>query len=92
VLVRFRDPSDPTRVELVDPLDLAASFGPGVILKSAFAEITGDPITQGIEDRLPWLKSSKVAECLFPNPTHQPPPGARVVRNPTYDAFRRLSQ
>jgi hypothetical protein len=29
VLARFRDASDPTSVELVDPLDLAASFGPG---------------------------------------------------------------
>jgi hypothetical protein len=70
VLVQFRDPSDPTSVEPVDPLDLAASFEPGVTLKSAFVEITDDPITRGIEDRLPWLKSSK-AEHLFPNPTHQ---------------------
>ncbi|OAF01137.1 hypothetical protein AYJ54_29000 [Bradyrhizobium centrolobii] len=28
VLVRFRDPNDPTSVELVDPSNLAASFGP----------------------------------------------------------------
>src|SRR5258708_2712485 len=31
VLVRFRDPHDPTSVQLVDPLNLAASFGSGVM-------------------------------------------------------------
>jgi hypothetical protein len=90
ILVRFRDLSDPTSVELVDPSDLAASFGSGVTLKSAFVEITDDPITHGIVSRLPWLKSSKVAEYLFPNPTHQPPPDTRAVRDLTYDDFRRL--
>jgi hypothetical protein len=32
----------------------------------------------------------KVAEYLFPNSTHQSPPDTRVVRNLTYDDFRRL--
>lgn len=89
-LVRFGNLNDPTSVALVNPLDLAASFGSGVTFKGATVEITDDPITHGIEGRLPWLRSSKVAEYLFPNPTHQPPPDARVVRHLSYDDFRRL--
>ena len=66
-LVRFRDINDPKTVELVDPNDLAKSFGAGVALKSATIEmvddgihplsnlgITGEPMTTGIEDSLPW--------------------------------------
>jgi hypothetical protein len=91
VLVRFRDPKDPTSVELVDPLNLAASFGSGVTLTRASVEITDDPITHGIEDRLPWLASSNVSPTLIPpvqvlrTITEVPP-----VENLRYDDFRRL--
>lgn len=94
VLVRFRDPSDPTSVELVDPLDLAASFGLGVTLKSAFVEITDDPVTKGIEAKLPWLASSKVSPSLFP--PRDPKLGPRTVSETPpvedlqYNDFRRL--
>jgi hypothetical protein len=67
-LVRFRDLNNPKSVELVDPTDLVKSFGAGITLKSATIEmvdqgywplnqmsITGEPITRGIENRLPWL-------------------------------------
>jgi hypothetical protein len=96
VLVRFRDPSDPTSVEIVDPLNLAASFGPGVMLKSAFVEITDDPVTKGIEAKLPWLASSKVSPSLFPRP--DPKLGPRTVSETPpaedlqYNDFRRLPQ
>lgn len=89
-LVRFGDRNEPTSIALIDPHDLAASFGRGVILKGATVEITDDTVTQRIEALLPWLKSSKLAEYLFPNPTHQPPPDVREVRHLTYDDFRRL--
>lgn len=39
LLVRFRDLNDPTTAEVVDPLDLAASFGPGARLVRATLEI-----------------------------------------------------
>lgn len=68
LLVRFRDPNDQLSVEKVDPLDLAASFGDGAKLTRATLQIvppgiwpwnswgiTGEPITQDIEKRLPWL-------------------------------------
>jgi hypothetical protein len=91
VLVRFRNPNDPTSVELVDPSNLAASFGPGVALKGAFVEITNDPVTKGIEARLPWLKSSNEDPTLFP-PLQYLGPHTKTspVRNLSYDDFRRL--
>jgi hypothetical protein len=95
VLVRFRNPKDPTTVDIVDPFNLAASFGPGVSLKRASVEITDDPITKGIEARLPWLASSKVSPPLFP---HDPTKGGRAMSDVPlaehlrYDDFRRLPQ
>lgn len=58
-LVRFRDIDDPRSVEKVDPNDLAASFGPGVRLLGASIEMTGDPVTTGIEKQLGWLAALK---------------------------------
>lgn len=54
-LIRFREIEDPMTVERVDPADLAASFGPDVVLRSAHLEITRDEVTVGIAGRLPWL-------------------------------------
>lgn len=92
-LVRFRDPHDPTSVQLVDPLNLAASFGAGVMLERAFVEIIDDPVTNGIEARLPWLALSKVSPPLF---ALDPSKGLRslsevpLVEQLRYDDFRRL--
>jgi hypothetical protein len=71
MLVRFRDIADPRTVELVDPDDLAKSFGAGVRLKSASiemadkgiwplnrVELTGEPVTKGIEKLVPWIEQS----------------------------------
>ena len=94
VLVRFRDPKVPTSVELVDPLNLAASFGSGVTLTRASVEITDDPVTKGIESRLPWLASSNVSPSLFP--PRDPRLGLQtmsevpLVENLRYGDFRRL--
>jgi hypothetical protein len=52
-MVRFRDPADPKSVEQVDPDNLAKTFGPGYRLKSLSIQMTGDPVTSGIEKRLP---------------------------------------
>lgn len=54
-LIRFRNIADPKTVEAVDPANLSASYGPGVKLRRATIEITDDPVTTGIKDRLPWL-------------------------------------
>ena len=59
MLVRFGDLADPKSVARVDPNDLAASFGPSVKLLRATIEITDDPVTTGIEQRLGWLAALK---------------------------------
>lgn len=55
MLVTFGDLSDPASVELVDPDDLAASFGEGVRLKRLTVQMTDDPVTTGTQKRLAWL-------------------------------------
>jgi hypothetical protein len=54
-LVRFRDPDDPLSVEAVDPDHLEASFGSGVHLRRITVQITDDPVTYSLLNRLPWL-------------------------------------
>lgn len=61
LLVTFGDEAEPTSVMLLDPDDLAAAFGKGVKLKRISAELTDDPVTTGILERLGWLQS------LWPN-------------------------
>ncbi|KWV91262.1 hypothetical protein [Erythrobacter sp. YT30] len=56
MLVTFGDLDDPTSVEKVDPLDLAATFGEGLTLKRITVQVTDDPVTTGIEKRLAWLR------------------------------------
>ena len=47
LLVTFGDITDPATVTLVDPANLAASFGPGVRLKAVALEVTDEPVTEG---------------------------------------------
>jgi hypothetical protein len=55
MLVTFGDLADPASVAEVDPDDLVASFGEGVKLKRITVELTDDPVTTGINERLGWL-------------------------------------
>lgn len=56
MLVTFDDIADPASVKLVDPADLAASFGPGVRLKAVTLEVTDEPVTEGrVKGVLGWL-------------------------------------
>ena len=52
LLVTFSDINDPTSVELVDPDDLATTFGPGYALKDMTVQVTHEAVTTGIEKRL----------------------------------------
>lgn len=74
MMVTFGDEADPTSVTLVDPDDLAASFGEGVRLKHMIVELTDDPVTNGIEERLGWLPKVKGALVHLPVSDY-PPPG-----------------
>jgi len=58
MLVTFSDLADPTSVAEVDPDDLAATFGEGMRLKRITVELTDDPVTSGIRNRLSWLGKS----------------------------------
>ncbi|MCY1126954.1 hypothetical protein OU426_08815 [Frigidibacter sp. RF13] len=56
LMVTFADLTDPTSVALIDPADLAASFGAEVMLKSVTLEVTGEPATKGrVEALLNWI-------------------------------------
>ena len=67
VLVRFGNPNEPKSVALVDPLNLAASFGPGVALKAATVEITDDPVTTGIEFSIALAEVKQIIRASLPN-------------------------
>ncbi|MGB3312949.1 MAG: hypothetical protein WBB85_00940, partial [Albidovulum sp.] len=55
LMVSFADITDPASVQLVDPNDLAASFGPGVRLKAVTLEVTKAAVTEGkVEAVLGW--------------------------------------
>ena len=70
MLVTFGDITDPSSVQLVDPDDLAASFGPGVRLKSVTLEVTDDAVTrQELDSILSWLDP-------FPEPALGPATGS----------------
>jgi hypothetical protein len=61
MLVTFDDISDPKTVKLVDPANLAATFGPGFALKSIAIEITDENVTEGkVEKVLGWWNNSGV--------------------------------
>ena len=69
MMVTFGDLADPTSVAVVDPDDLATTFGEGVTLRRITVELTDDPVTTGIEERLGWFDSSfkKYTKDEFPN-------------------------
>jgi hypothetical protein len=56
LLVTFGDINDPKSVRLIDPANLAASFGPGYRLDAITMTITDEPVTEGkVEPVLGWL-------------------------------------
>lgn len=69
MLVRFLDTSDPKSVELVNPHDLAATFGSGFALRRITVEATRDAVTEEIGKTLEWL--GKFPEPSL-NPAHGP--------------------
>jgi len=72
MLVTFADLDDPTSVARVDPDDLAASFGEGVTLRQITVQLTDDPVTSGIEERLGWLTNVRGALVHLPMSEYPP--------------------
>jgi hypothetical protein len=71
VLVTFPNPDDPASARAVQPGDIAAALGNGFRLHGISAESVpsgfwpldfggalGEPVTRGIEAKLPWLKGA----------------------------------
>lgn len=54
-LVTFADVNDPTTVTEVDPNNLEATLGTGVSWSEITLEVTDEPVTQRIEERLAWI-------------------------------------
>jgi hypothetical protein len=52
ILVTFSDIRDPSTIKWVEPDNLAATFGRGVALKTAWLEITEEPVTTGLMEVL----------------------------------------
>jgi hypothetical protein len=51
----FPDPSDPESLTLIDPQNLAQTFGPGHALREVSIALTDEPVTYGrIDGLLPW--------------------------------------
>jgi hypothetical protein len=58
-LVTFADTADPNSVMAVDAGHLEATLGPGVAWQSITIQIVDEPVTRGLLEKLPWLKSMK---------------------------------
>ena len=71
VLVSFTDPADPATARVVPPDGVEAVLGKGIRLRGISAEVVpngvwpldfggplGDPVTRGIEAKLPWLNGA----------------------------------
>lgn len=57
-LVRFKNPSDATTLEVVDPNNLPATFGPGHSLRQITIELTEDKVTEGVEVLIPGMQGN----------------------------------
>jgi hypothetical protein len=54
-LVTFANVNDPNTVTEVDPNDLQATLGPGIRWNEITIEVVDEPVTNGIEQKLPWI-------------------------------------
>jgi hypothetical protein len=74
LLISFADPARPDTARLVAPGDAESVLGPGSRIQGISAEVVpngywpldfggalGEPVTRGIEARLPWLKGDGTA-------------------------------
>jgi len=69
ILVRFENVRDLTSVKEVDPESLEDTFGPGVKMLRLSVQITTEPVSSGIKQRLPWLQTHRGALKKVPPDT-----------------------
>lgn len=83
MLVRFRDLNDPNSIVGVDPGNLQANFGAGVLLRRITIQMVDEDVTLGIEKRLWWLDNLKSFRSDPSNPfTSTLPPEIAKLRSP----------
>jgi hypothetical protein len=58
-LVTFTDPTDSKSAREIGFTEFESVFGPDVHFKGAWIEMTKDPVTRGIDKRLPWIATMK---------------------------------
>jgi hypothetical protein len=58
-LATLSDPNDSATLRIVRPDDLQQIFGRGIRWRGVTIEMTTDPVTRGLEQRLPFLNSQK---------------------------------
>lgn len=54
-LVTFANINDPRSVSLVDPDHLQATLGPNFTWNEITVEVTDEPVSTGIQQKLPWI-------------------------------------
>ncbi|AHG49005.1 hypothetical protein RLEG12_08680 (plasmid) [Rhizobium leguminosarum bv. trifolii CB782] len=75
-IVSFKNRSDPKTIFEIQPADFGRYF-PGVRFTGLDIEITTDPITQKLRERLPWLDTTVAPGKIFP----RDPPGVSRPRS-----------
>jgi hypothetical protein len=58
-LVTFSDPNNSASLRVIRPEQLEQTFGPNVHWRGVVIEMTTDPVTRGLEARLPFLVLQK---------------------------------
>jgi hypothetical protein len=66
-LVTFADLNDPKSARVVRPDEFEKVFGSGVRFKRAYVEMVpaGEPVTRGIEGKMPWLPHPRYLSGQF---------------------------
>jgi len=78
VLASFADPADPATMRILAPDNLEAALGPGFRLQRITAEVVpngfwpvdfggplGEPVTRGLDAKLPWLDKEGAAAAAL---------------------------
>lgn len=65
MMVRFRDIADRNTVELVEPDNISKIFEYDMRFLSAKIEISKEPLTRALMDKLPWVAATKLNGIYF---------------------------
>jgi len=81
-LVTFADLNDPQSMRVIQPGQLEAAFGPDVRFKRIWIEITRNPVTTALEQKLPFLVSHREwMRRLYSDPTKLMPQFHLFIRS-----------